>query len=145
MHQITDKVKKPAYALFIDFATASYHVDRDLVLKTVCQRLTPMSNTKLVQLMESPYSHTTIALAQTPDNNFQLPMGIQGRPQFTPHFNLFMHFVMQVFLDKYTNIGIKFLQRKYGILASAIHSKRATVGQHTLGSVGYPDDLVLLF
>ena len=96
MHQITDKMKKPVYTLFIDFATAFYHVDRDLVLKTVCQRLTPTSNTKLIQLVESSYSHTTIVLAQTPDENFELLMGIQGRPQFIPHFNLFMHFAMQV-------------------------------------------------
>ena len=49
------------------------------------------------------------------------------------------------FLDKCTNIAIKFCQRKYRILTSAIHSKRATVGQHTLGWVGYADDLALLF
>ena len=127
-------MKKPVYALFIDFATASYYVDKNFVLKTVCQRLTPISNTKLIQLIESPYSHTAIALAQTPDDNFELPMAIQqGRPQFTLHVNLSMHFAMEVFIDKCTNIGIKFLQRKYRILTSTIHSKRATLGQHTLG------------
>ena len=134
MNQITDKVKKFVYVLFIYFATACYHVDRDLVLKTICQMLTPISNTKLIQLMKSPYCHTTTTLAPTPDDNLELPMDIQqGRPQFTPHFNLIIHFFIQIFLDKCTNIGIKFLQRKYRILTSTIHSKRATLGQHTLG------------
>ena len=56
-----------------------------------------------------------------------------------------MHFVVQDFLDKCANVGIKFLQRKYRILTSAIYSKRTTVRQHTLAWVGYADNLALLF
>ena len=47
---------------------------------------------------------------------------------------------MRVFLDKCTNIGSKFFQRKYRIPAAATHSKRTTDNW-----VGYADDLVLLF
>ena len=51
---------------------------------------------------------------------------------------------MRVFLDKFTNIDIKFLQLKYRIQISATHSRRKTFG-HTLDWVGYADNLVVLF
>ena len=54
-------MKKPAYALFIDLAAAFDHVDRKLMFETVRQRLSPTSDKKLIQLMESLYSHTTTA------------------------------------------------------------------------------------
>ena len=69
--------ENPACALFIDLTAAFCHLDKDLVFKTVCQRQTPTWNTKLIQLMESPYSYNTTVAAQTPDNTFELPMGIQ--------------------------------------------------------------------
>ena len=40
IYQITDKMKKPAYVLFIDLAAAFDKEDRDLMFKTVLQRLT---------------------------------------------------------------------------------------------------------
>ena len=40
------------------------------MFKTVSQRLVSTSNTKLIQLMESLYLHTTTAIAQTPDADF---------------------------------------------------------------------------
>ena len=52
---------------------------------------------------------------------------------------------MGVFLDKCTNIGIKFHLLKYRIPALAAHSQRAAVGQHTLDRVGYANNLVFLF
>ena len=70
IHQITDKMKKPSYALFIDLTKAFDHVDRDLMFKTVSQRLVSTSNTKLIQLIESLYLHTATAIAQTPDADF---------------------------------------------------------------------------
>ena len=75
-----------------------------------------------------------------------LPMGVrQVRPESPPPFNLFMDFAMQVFLDKCTNICIKFPQLKYRIPVSATHSKMTTAGQHALDLVGCADDLVFLF
>ena len=51
-HQITDKMKKSVLALFIDLAAIFNNGDIDFMFKTVCQRLTPTSSTKLIQLME---------------------------------------------------------------------------------------------
>ena len=41
LHQMTDEMKNPVYALFIDLAAPFDHVVRDLMFKTVCQILTP--------------------------------------------------------------------------------------------------------
>ena len=45
IYQIIDKMKKPAYALFIDLAAAFDNVDRDLMFKIVLQRLTSQYST----------------------------------------------------------------------------------------------------
>ena len=118
------KIKNYAYVLFIDLAAAFHHVDRDLMFKTVCQRLTLTSNTKLIQLIELLFAIATI-LVQTPYGVFKLSMGVlQSGPVSSPFLNLILYLN---FLDKCTNIGIKLLELKYRILASATYSKRTTV------------------
>lgn len=90
-------MKKPAYVFFIDLNVAFDHEKKDLMFKTVYHRLTPTSNKKPIQLMESLYSHIKVALYQTLDVNLELRMGHrQGAPEFPPLFNLFMDFVMLV-------------------------------------------------
>ena len=91
-------MKKPAYALFIDLAAAFDHVGRYLIFKTVCLRINPRTNTKLIQLMESLYSHITTVLAQIPDGDFELSNGIrQGGPETPPLFDLFMDLLCEFF------------------------------------------------
>ena len=78
------------------------------MFETVCRRLTLASSTKLIQLMESLYSHTATTLVQTPYNNFYLSMGVgQGLPVSSTFFNLLMDLH---FLKKCANGCIKFLQ-----------------------------------
>ena len=145
VHQITDKMKKPTYALFIDLAAAFDHVNRNMMFKTISKRL-PASERKLVQLMESLYSHTTTALNQTPDEDFELTAGVrQGGPESPVLFNLFIDFVMRVYIDKCKSTGIKFLQLNYKIPTSATVSCRITAGKQTIDWAGYADDLVLMF
>ena len=60
IHQITDNMKKPVYALFIDLTAAFDHVNRKLMFKTLNQRLAS-SDKKLFNLLETLYSHTTTA------------------------------------------------------------------------------------
>ena len=71
-------MKKPAYVLFIGLAPSFDYVDRELIYKTVCLlRLTPISNMKLIELMESLYSNIRITLAQTLDDDFELLMDVR--------------------------------------------------------------------
>lgn len=72
-------------------------------------------------------------LAQTPVDNSEFSMSVrQGGRETLPLFNLVMDFVMQAFLDKCSNIDIKFLPLKYSIPTSTKHSERTIVEQRTL-------------
>ena len=48
MHQITDQMKKPIYALFIDLTAAFDHIERKWMFKTLYQRLPPDADKKLI-------------------------------------------------------------------------------------------------
>ena len=146
VHQITDRMKKPVYAIFIDLTSAFDHVDRKLMFRTVCERLPGGADKKLVELLESLYSYTTTALTQTPDDDFELTMGVrQGGPESPILFNLYMDFIMRIFLDKCNTQEIKFLELSYRIPNSATYSRRAAIGKHIMDWSGYADDIVLLF
>ena len=96
--------------------------------------------------MESLYLHTLTVLARTPDDDFELSMGVrQSGPESPPLFNLFIDFVMRVPLGKCTSISIKFIQLKFRIPASTTHSKRTTIGQFSFDCVVCANHLVLLF
>ena len=146
IHQITDKMKRPTNVLFIDLASAFDHVDRKLMFQTIYCRLSPTSDRKLFYLFETLYSYTTTALKETPDNHFELTNGVrQGGPESPILFNLFMDFVMRIYLEKCKTKGIKFLRLNFRIPRSATHSGRTKVGKETSDWVGYADDLALTF
>ena len=60
MQQITDK-------RFVDLAAAFDSVNRKLMFQTITKRIPFSAGRKLIQLLESLYSHTSSALNQTPD------------------------------------------------------------------------------
>ena len=86
------------------------------------------------------------SLAETPDDCFQLRLGVrQGGPESPILYNLYMDFVMRVFLQKCSSNGIKFLNLKYNIPCTASKTSRRTVGDNEVKWTGYADDLVLFF
>ena len=146
VHQITDRMKKPVYVMFIDLTSAFDHVDRKIMFKTIRERLPYRSDKKLIQLLESLYSHTTTALGQTPEDEFELTMGVrQGGPESPILFNLFIDFIMRIFLDECNTNKIKFLDLNYKIPHSATDTGRTAIGQHRIDWVGYADDILLVF
>lgn len=147
IQQISDKMKKPIYALFVDLKAAFDNVDRKLMFETIRKRFPPSAkNNKLIEILESLYSHTTSALSQTPDEKFQLNNGVrQGGPESPVLFNLLLDFTMRVYLCECKNIGIKFLQLNYRIPESAALTSRTKIGHHHVDWVGYADDIVLAF
>ena len=96
--------------------------------------------------MEELYSHTTTALAEDPNNVFILSNGVRKGGSESPMlFNLYIDFVMCLFLTRCDELGIKFLTLKYCIPESATHMNRSRVGYQKVDWVGYADDLVLSF
>ena len=146
LHQITDQMKKPAFLLFVDLSAAFDHINRDWLFKTLKQRLAANTSSKLVQLLESLYSHTTTALAETPEDMFEITLGVrQGGPESPLLYNLYMDFVMRVFADKCKAENIEFLELVYKIPESATINGRTKSGNVKLDWCGYADDLALAF
>ena len=146
VHQITNRMKVPVYTLFIDLSAAFDHVDRKWLFKSIRQRLPEGWNAKLFQLLESLYHYTTTALAEAEDDIFELTSGVrQGGPESPILYNLFMDYVMRVFLDTCKEKGVSFFKLKYKIPSTASQNGRIAVGYHVIDWIGYADDLALCF
>ena len=60
-------------------------------------------------------------------------------------YNLYMDFVMRIFMESCKNAGIKFLKLKYKIPESASSTTRTASGEVTIDWCGYADDLLVVF
>ena len=146
IHQISNNMKKPVYALFVDLTAAFDHIKRSWMFKTIRQRLGEEADSKLIELLESLYSYTTTSLAETPDDIFEVILGVrQGGSESPMMYNLYMDYVVRIFLEKCELDKIKFLNLKYEIPSTATTGKRTKIGWHTFDWVGYPDDISLAF
>ena len=146
VQQITNKMKKPTYALFVDLSAAFDHVERSWMFKSIKNRLPDGFSLELVNLLETIYSNTTTSLAETPDDIFQLSVGVrQGGPESPMLYNLYMDHVMRIFVDECKSKGIKFLNLKYKIPKEASSTGRTALGSLYMDWVGYADDLVFVF
>ena len=146
IQQITNKMKKTVYAVFVDLTAAFDHVERGWVFKSIKNRLPEGFNLELIQLLESLYSNTTTALAETPNDVFQLTAGVrQGGPESPMLYNLYMDHVMRIYLDECKCSGVNFLKFQYKIPEKASSTGRTSQGNLTLDWCGYADDLLLVF
>ena len=83
-------------------------------------------------------------MAQTPDDIFELMTGVRpGGPEFPLLYNLYMDYVMRIFLEKCKEEGIKFLKLKYH-RKEASQNNVMSIGTVTMDWLGYADDLVLI-
>ena len=119
-------------------------------LKSIYQRLSGGSNHKLIKLLETLYSYSTTSLAETPDDLFELTLGVrQGGPESPPLFNLYIDYVMRVFMGLCEKNNVKFLTLRYRVPSAATtreeRYQRADVGEHDVNWSGYADDLALIF
>ena len=146
VQQVTDKMKKPVFLLFVDLTAAFDHVEREWLFKTIYQRFSNNEEKKLIKLFESLYSYTTSALAETPDDIFRLTSGVrQGGPESPMLYNLYMDYVMRIFINACQKQNIRFLKLKYYIPSAASPTGRDTTGTQIVDWIGYADDLLLFF
>ena len=107
VHQITN-IKKRHMRYFFDLSAAFDHVERRWLFQTIRNMFPERFNSEMLQLLESLNSST--ALAESPDNKFRLTVGVrQGGPESPMLYNLFMDFLMRIYLDTCKNENIKFL------------------------------------
>lgn len=147
IQRITENMKKPVYSIFIDLTAAFDHVERKWMFKTIHQRLKSAADRKLIQLLESLYSHTTTAMSQSPNDIFEILLGVrQGGPESPVLFNLYIDYVMRIFQEECISKRINFLKLKYRIPSSATTThQRSKVGTQTIDWNGYADDIALNF
>ena len=150
VQQITDKMKKPVYVLFVDLSAAFDHIVRKWLFKSIYQRFPSNSDTTLIQLLEALYEYTTTSLKETPDDIFELILGVrQGGPESPPLYNLIMDYVMRIFMDNCEKNNVQFLKLNYRVISTATtreeRSSKTHFGKHDVDWSGYADDLELFF
>ena len=146
VQQITSKMKKPTYVLFVDLTAAFDHVERSWLFKTLRYRYPTGTEETMLKLLESLYSCTTTSLAENPDDTFKLTSGVrQGGPESPLLYNLYMDFVMRVYLQKCRQGGVNFIKLKYRIPEKASSTNMTAAGDMLIDWSGYADDLMLFF
>ena len=152
LQQISSIMKKPMYVLFIDLTAAFDHVNRDWLFTSIKKRFPDHTNNLLFELLQSLYSNTKTALDGDPNFVFETYVGVrQGGPESPFLYNLYMDFVLRVFISKCSEKGIKFPKLKYLIPAKASTAQKdanlvlGQYGQISVDWIGYADDLVLIF
>ena len=150
VQQITDRMQKPVYVLFVDLSAAFDHIGRPWLFKSIYNRFPTEDDTILIKLLQALYQYTTTSLTETADDLFGLLLGLrQGGPESPPLYNLYMDFVMRVYLELCKKNGIKFLEMKYRVRASSTkrenRGEKSYRGSHTVDWAGYADDMELFF
>ena len=144
LQQISRKMKKPLYLLFVDLTAAFDRIQRKWLFMSIRQRI--KGSKKLVDILETLYQHTTTALAETPRDIFELMLGVrQGGPESPILYNLYMDYVMRVFKSNCAAKGIVFPKFHYSIPAGASSTKQSLSGFNECDWIGYADDVVLVF
>ena len=151
VQQITNRKKQPLYLLFVDLTAAFDHVPRHWMFDSIRLRLCEDQSTLLIDILEKLYQNTSLTFEKT---TFETSIGVrQGGPESPNLFNLYVDFVMRVFLEKSSYIeDIKFFQHEFRINCRAFTREQRSYmrnndlrswGTSTLPWSGYADDLVL--
>ena len=118
MQQIAHRTNQPIYALFIDLTAAFDHIDRTWLFQSIRQRVRPGANIQLFQLIESVYDYTTAITEEK--EIFEIIMAVgQGGPESPVLFNLYIDYVMRIFLSRCGEKNIKFFKYGYAIPSGA--------------------------
>ena len=134
--------------LFVDLTAAFDHIDRRWLFKTIKQRLQSDIDCKLFDLLETLYTSTTTALAGHELETFVIEFGVrQGGSKSPLLFDLYIDYVIRVFMVECARQNVKFVKLKYSIPNSAFISKSFLdeYGENIFDWIGYADDLLLAF
>ena len=151
IQQISHQTRKPIYALFVDLTAAFDHIERKWLFQSIKQRVPLNTNLKLFELIESVYVYTTTALEQNNEDIFEILLGVrQGGPESPILFNLYMDYVMRIFIKCCRDQNIRFFKHNYSIPSLASKQRTnylnlGTYGNSIIDWIGYADDLSLCF
>lgn len=150
LQQIANKTTQPIYAIFVDLTAAFDHVNRDWLFQSIKQRFPGNQSNILFELLEKLYSKTQTTITGNMDESFEIFVGVrQGGPESPFLYNLYMDYVLRVFILECEKTGVDFVKLEYLVPADALKIKRQlNLGLHgkmTVDWIGYADDLVIAF
>ena len=130
LHNIVNKKKQMAFLLFVDLSAAFDKLNRDFLWKTIKLRFKPGTNTKIINLLEHLYSTTSAEIKGNESLVFNIETGVfQGGPESPILYNLFMDYVMRVFMLKCREENVKFISHSYSIPEYASSTGTEVIGE----------------
>ena len=153
IHQITNRKKQSLYLLFVDLTAAFDHIPRKWLFDSIRLRFPNEADLTLFNILEKLYSRTSLTFHEA-QTTFPVSSGVrQGGPESPLLFNLYIDFVMRVFINKCNQDDtITFYQHKYRINSRSItrqqrlqmrNDNQKLTGSSSVPWCGYADDLIL--
>ena len=148
LQEIASATQRQLYTCFIDLTAAFDHVNRELLFKTVRNRLAPHQTNTNIKLIEELYRSTTSYLHdQNPEtDSFVTGAGVrQGGNEGPPLYNLYSDYSLRVYEDRVGQGGVTGLGIPYHIPNEATSrtqkEKAPSTGTYDDAEGGYADDL----
>lgn len=153
VHQISNKKLEPTFLLFVDLSAAFDHIPRSWLFESIKLRFPDRSIPRTFEILKTLYENTTLTYDEAMIS-FKTTSGVrQGGPESPFLFNLYLDFVMRVFIEKCKDDSrIKFFKHKYRVNPQAYSREERSKmreqntrnwGETTLSWCGYADDIVL--
>ena len=150
IQQISHRKMQPIFLMFVDLSAAFDHIPRRWLFDSIRLRFRPNQLPKMINILNILYEKTSLTYEE---NTFTTSSGVrQGGPESPPLFNLYIDFVMRLFIEKGKKEKIDFFEHSYRInMKSFTRDERVALreqgkkiaGKSLLEWCGYADDLVL--
>ena len=99
VQQISNRKKQALYFLFVDLSAAFDHVVTSWLWASIRQRFPPDMSTLLIDILEKLYGMSTYTFSPA-STTFETSSGVrQGGPESPLLFNLFIDYVMRIFVN----------------------------------------------
>ena len=115
IQQITHRKMQPLFLLFVDLTAAFDHIPRRWLFKSIERRFPDGNLPRLFTILENLYQRTTLTFDEV-NTTFETTSGVrQGGPESPFLFNLYIDYVMRVFLDQSQIEIVNFYEHHYRI------------------------------
>ena len=142
VHNIVNKKKQMAFLLFVDLSAAFDKLNRYFYWKPIKVRFKPGTNTKIINLLGHLYSSTSAEIKGNESLVFNIETGVfQGGPESPILYNLFMDYVMRIFMLKCTEEKVKFISHSHSIPEDASSTGTEVISETAISRSGYADDI----
>ena len=132
-----------SFLLFVDVSAAFDKLNRDFLWKTIKLRFKPDTSTKIINLLQHLCSTTSAEIKGNESLVFNIETGVfQGGPESPILYNLFMDYVMRVFMPKCRGEkNVKFISHSYSIPEYASSAGIEVISETDISWSGYVDDI----